>query len=103
MSDTNPPPCHIVWQGIAITITYDPNWLNLAQCGVATCAHLTVTAAGRIPLPFTDTGYRSHFIDPAEIEAAGGPADYVRAWLDHAAAAPEWQARQAEARQLTLF
>ena len=103
MSESVLPPCHIMWQGIAITVTYIPDWLGLAGCGVATSAHLTVTVAGRSPLPFTETGYRSHFADPDDIEAAGGPAAYVLAWLDNAAASPQWKGRQAAAVQLDLF
>jgi hypothetical protein len=50
-------------------------------------------------LPFTETGYRSHFLGPGIVEEAGGPAAYVRAWLDHAAQSPKWRKQQTAARQ----
>ena len=66
-------------------------------------AHLTVRAADRSPLPFTDTGFQSHFLAPAEVEAAGGPAAYVLAWLDEAAQSTQWGARELVSCQLSLF
>jgi hypothetical protein len=92
----------IAWQGIAIAVTYEPNWLNLSGV-VGTCAHLTVRAESRCPLPFTETGYQSCFLAPDEIDAAGGPSAYVLAWLDAAAASSHWQASEAAGQQLTLF
>jgi uncharacterized membrane-anchored protein len=44
----------------------------------------------RAPLPITDTGYRSHFLLAGIVEEAGGPAAYVRCWLDEAARHPRW-------------
>jgi hypothetical protein len=93
----------IAWQGIAITVTCERNALALADAGVATSAHLAITAANRRPLPFTETGYRSVFVDPADIDAAGGPVAYVTAWLDLAAQSPQWRTRAMAAEQLSLF
>ena len=95
-------PCHITWRGISITVTYEANWLNMARHG-APIAHLAVEAENRQRLPFTETGYRSHFLHPDSVEAAGGPATYVLAWLDEAAGSPEWQRHVEASRQLALF
>jgi hypothetical protein len=54
-------------------------------------------------LPFTQTGYRSHFLHPDEVEAEGGPAAYVTAWLNAAAKERDWKAVQAATQQLDLF
>ena len=51
----------------------------------------------------TETGYRSWFGAPADVESDGGPAEFVRLWLDHDARSDSWKAAQAERRQLTLF
>ncbi len=93
----------IAWRGIAITVTCEKNALGLADAGVATSAHLAITAEHRRPLPFTETGYRSLFVDPAEIDAEGGPGAYVTAWLDLAAQSPEWRSRAIAVEQLSLF
>jgi hypothetical protein len=51
----------------------------------------------------TETGYRSHFCGTPLIDDEGGPVAFVRAWLDHAADTPEWKAKEAAARQFSLF
>ncbi|HEV7276537.1 MAG TPA: hypothetical protein VGN80_09645 [Devosiaceae bacterium] len=90
------------WCGIALEVTYEAHWLNATAFRTA---HLQVrsVAPAKEPLPISDTGYRSHFLPADEIDAHGGPAEYVKRWLDHAARAPEWR-RAVEARQqLSLF
>lgn len=93
----------IAWQGIAITVTCERNALGLTNAGVVTSAHLTITAKDRSPLPFTETGFRSLFVDPADIDARGCPAAYVAAWLEQAAQLPHWRARAVVAEQFQLF
>ncbi|TWB15544.1 hypothetical protein FBZ89_114138 [Nitrospirillum amazonense] len=94
-------PCRIVWQGIPIDVTYEANWLSMDGDGVT--AHLEVRAENRRRLPFTETGYRSHFLPRGIVEAAGGSAAYVLAWLEEAAQSEDWrQYRNAES-QLSLF
>jgi hypothetical protein len=75
----------------------------LADAGVGTSAHPTITAECRRPLPFTETGYRSVFADPADIDAGGGAVAYVTAWLHVAAPSPQWRMRAVAAEQLSLF
>jgi hypothetical protein len=94
--------CHITWQGISIAVTYDANWLNMERHG-APIAHLAVEVPDGQRLPFTETDYRSHFLRPDSIEAEGGPAAYVLAWLDYAARSPEWRRHVKASRQLSLF
>lgn len=86
------------WQGIALSVTYTPDWLRME---VHHLEILVVAPAGAI-LPVTETGYRSHFFHD-DVEAYGGLAGYVRAWLDHAALSPEWSNRDSAARQFSLF
>lgn len=82
---------HIIWRGIALTITFTPNWLKLAD-------HIEVETEGRIPLPVTETGYRSHFVPVGTVEAYGGAAAFVTAWLDAEAKRTGWSGAQ-----LSLF
>jgi hypothetical protein len=72
-------PCHVTWRGIALAVTYERDWLVMDELRYQ-AAHLTIRAADRSPLPFTETGFQSRFLAPAEVEAAGGPAAYVLAW-----------------------
>lgn len=87
------------WRGIRIEVCYVPDWLN------DYLSHLSITAVApaRAELPITETGYRSHFLEPGLVEARGGPAAYVLVWLDEAAKDPLWKEREAAARQFSLF
>ncbi len=38
--------------------------------------------ADRSPHPMSETGYRSHFCPRELVEEAGGPVDFVTAWLE---------------------
>lgn len=92
------------WRGITVRVSYSLDWLNLSDPAMEV-AHLEVNSINpdRAPLPFTETGYKSHFIHPNEIEHAGGPEAYARAWLDHAAQSPAWIKKEEAAKQLSLF
>lgn len=93
----------LVWRGIAIEVTYEAHWLRREgfyfQCHIT----LKTVAPGRCPLPVTETGYLSHFTDPALVEQAGGPLAYVTAELDAAAKSSEWRKQEEASRQFTLF
>ena len=93
------------WQGVVVSVSYEPDWLGLAKLGEVSNAHLEIEVLSpeRAVLPITDTGYRSHFLPRNAVEQAGGPIAYVEAWLDEAAKAPAWKKRQDQDRQLSLF
>jgi hypothetical protein len=82
------------WQGIPVTVTYDPDWLKII-------AHLELKAAQ--PLPLTETGYRSLFLHAEDVTAAGGAVAVALTLLDNAARQPAWQASQQQRQQLSLF
>lgn len=87
----------LVWEGITIDARYRPHY-----CG-GTHLELHVIDPPRAPLPVTDTGYRSHFHKLGDVEAAGGPAAYTTAWLDHEAKDRKWKRQQVTGQQLSLF
>ncbi|MCD7109402.1 hypothetical protein LRX75_10130 [Rhizobium sp. DKSPLA3] len=93
---------HIDWRGIRIRITYERNWLAIK--GYNPC-HLTLTSEvpARCPLPLTETGFLSHFTDPALVDEAGGPVAFVIAALDAAASSGNWRKQELDTRQLVLF
>lgn len=87
------------WRGIGIEAIYTPLKWN-------TIAHLEIRSVAPEggALPVSGSGYRSHFHQPGTIEAQGGDVvAQVIAWLDEAAAAPEWQQQQEASRQFSLF
>jgi hypothetical protein len=89
----------IDWQGIALSVSFEAEWLGAGGC----IAHLQVETTERTPLPITRTGYRSHFVPLAEVETAGGPVAYVRAWLEEESSSEEWRSHVEVARQGSLF
>jgi hypothetical protein len=90
------------WQGIALSVSYEPNWSNMPEHNCV-YAHLQVMSITREPLPITETGYRSHFLHPSYVEAAGGPVAFVHAWLDHHANKKGWRKQVEAMQQMTLF
>lgn len=92
------------WNGISLEVSWEPSWLFLPESRYAV-GHLQVRsiAPERAPLPVTETGYRSLFINPQDVMNDGGPLTLVGAWLDCEARNPAWRAQQEAARQLALF
>jgi hypothetical protein len=90
------------WSDIKIRISYEANWLAMPSNRTA---HFDIEAIEpeRSPLPITETGYRSHFLNPEEVEAMGGPLPYVLAWLDAEARSPKWKTADMARRQYSLF
>lgn len=90
----------MTWEGVEIQLTYKP----LEFDGVI--AHLevqTISPKGA-PLPFTDTGYRSHFHPVGTVEANEGTlVEQVTEWLNAEAKSKQWQRYLIESRQLSLF
>jgi hypothetical protein len=84
------------WRGVALEIAH-------MTCSYAGIDHIEIMSAGRVPLPITETGYKSLFIDPEPVTHAGGAEGFVLAWLDHEATSAAWKRYEAEDRQLSLF
>jgi hypothetical protein len=96
----------IEWSGIRIAVRFCPRWLEFYERVYGyPLAHLEIESVepARAPLPMTKTGYRSHFTRADMIEAHGGPAAFVRAWLAEAVKDPEWMASVESWNQLSLF
>ncbi|MGV7222177.1 MAG: hypothetical protein ACQ9MH_11665 [Nitrospinales bacterium] len=94
------------WRGITIRVSFTPDkWMSFKEAMGYPIAHLeikVITPKGA-HLPFTETGYRSHFISPKVVEAGGGPVNYVRAWLDCDAKSKQWIKKEKSEKQMPLF
>ncbi len=77
----------IEWRGLVVEIQHTANWLNTGF------DHIEIKAESKLPI--TETGYRSHFIDPGDLAEYADPAAFVRYWLN--VSATDWDA------QLSLF
>jgi hypothetical protein len=71
---------------------------------VAGTDHIEViSAAHKQPNPISDTGYRSHFMDPLELINAGGPVSFVEAWLQRELHSKVWLKEETKRAQGDLF
>lgn len=91
----------LVWRRIKIRIHYKSNYFD--STNGFSIAHFDITAENRVPLPFTESGYRSHFLDASELEAYGTPVDFVKAWLEETAKSEKWKKQERKRNQLSLF
>jgi hypothetical protein len=88
-------PHQMNWNGLEIQVSVNWEWPGEDMC------HLEVRF--REPLPFTNTGYRSHFMAKSELQAFESPEEFVRLWLEEAARSKDWQRIWEMRRQLPLF
>ena len=91
----------LLWRGIKIVIDYKSNYFE-SKSGFS-IAHLDITTENRVPLPFTESGYRSHFLDASELEEYETPTDFVKAWLEETAKSKKWKEQERKQNQLSLF
>lgn len=87
------------WRDVSLNVTATPNYLHDGW----THLELRVLAPKSAPLPLTQTGYLSHFIDADELVAAGGAVAFFGAWLEREAKSKRWQATEFRWRQGDLF
>lgn len=88
----------LTWRGTMLSIRHTPKYF-----GHADHVEITVKKPRTAILPITETGYRSHFIDPDDLARAGGAVLFVQAWLEREAESKTWCARQAERAQLDFL
>lgn len=81
----------LFWNGIGLTIRYTPSRWTVID-------HIEIEADNRQPIPISETGYYSHFLNPGIVAARGGILAFVIDGLDAAAELNSWRGAQ-----LTLF
>jgi hypothetical protein len=94
---------HKNWNGIEIEIRWIADYVSFDDG--QSMAHLEVESVkpARAPLPITETGYRSHFINRSNVDHMGGPEAYVEAWIDEMSRTHAWREIASASRQLALF
>ena len=104
--NTNIQILEIVWRGLQVRVGFNPEYSKTFKDLYGyPLGHLEVMVISpeRSPLPISETGYKSSFLSPEDVLAEGGPANYVQAWLDHAAQSPTWKEKEEAAKQMVLF
>jgi len=87
------------WRGIEMSATHTPDYISAGWSHI----ELRVVKPKGRPVPITDTGYLSHFLDEADLKAAGGAVAFFRAWLDREADSKAYRKALARWQQLDLF
>jgi hypothetical protein len=82
------------WEGIDISIRHRPKYIHVYD-------HIEVKAEE--VLPITETGYRSIFLLPSEIEEVGGAQELVLMLLNQASESQDWKEHKEQSRQASLF
>lgn len=80
------------YHSVSVRVDYEPDWCSVID-------HLTLRSISpeKQPLPVSDTGFKSHFLNRADIVSAGGVQSWVIAFLD-------WGAKENESwGQQSLF
>lgn len=86
----------IIWRGIRMEITHVTSYFSGMD-------HIEIHTEGKLPIPITETGYKSHFFPTGGLGEYETAVDYVLAWLEHEAKRKTWKARELASRQLSLF
>jgi hypothetical protein len=91
------------WNGIEIEIRWIADYVSFDDG--QSMAHLEVESVKpkHAPLPITETGYRSHFINRSNVDHMGGPEAYVEAWINEMSRTHAWRETAVASRQLALF
>ena len=89
----------LVWHAVTCHVLHtrdfmSPGWTQL---------EIVVVTPKGAPMPITETGYLAHYIDAAELVAAGGPVAFFTAWLEREAATKRYAKAAARWRQLPLL
>lgn len=87
------------WCGIEMSATHSPNYISAGWSHI----ELRVLKPKRRPVPITETGYLSHFLDEADLKAAGGAVAFFRLWLDREVNSKAYHKALARWQQLDLF
>lgn len=90
------------WKGIPILIKYQANYAaSVVRIMGYQLAHIELYA--KEPLPITESGYRSIFLNHQIIEEIGDVKTYVKTILDENAILKKWKKYAQEKNQLRLF
>lgn len=89
----------LVWRHVTCRVRHTRDYINAGWSHI----EIIVLVPKNVPLPITQTGYLSHFMDEEELAKAGGPVAFFMAWLDREARSAAWAKAEFKWRQLGLF
>lgn len=89
----------LVWRDVTCRVRHTPNYLSKGWSHI----EIIVVSPKKAPLPITETGYRSHFLDEDLLKKAGGPVTFFFDWIEREAATRAWAKAEFKWRQGDLF
>ncbi len=89
----------LVWRDITCRVRHTPNYLSKGWSHI----EIIVQKPEGAPLPITETGYRSHFLDADHLNRAGGPIRFFLDWIESEARSKSWAKAEFNWRQGDLF
>lgn len=89
----------LVWRDVTCRVRHTPNYLSTGWSHI----EITVVSPKKAPLPITETGYRSHFLDEELLKKVGGPVTFFVDWIEREAATKAWAKTDFKWRQGDLF
>jgi hypothetical protein len=101
----------ITFEGVIIEIRYCQVWTAMVHDDGSrfSIAQLEVQSIDppKHPLPITETGYKSHFIQHHEVMEYGGATEYTLFWINKSLEdnkkRKKWEDDKASSNQLSLF
>jgi len=94
---------NITWQGIEIEITCSKPVYLSSHRKIYGYGMLHIEVKSTLPLPITETGYKSIFISEPELAGKGGSLKYVTSFIDAEAKSEKWKNSLENSRQFNLF
>ncbi|MEZ5924119.1 MAG: hypothetical protein R3D57_07010 [Hyphomicrobiaceae bacterium] len=76
----------LVWRDITARVRHAPDYLSKGWSHI----EINVQKPKGAPLPITETGYRSHFLDADDLERAGGPVRCFLDWIERGSRSKSW-------------
>ena len=95
-----PPTIHkLVWRDVTCRVRHTRDYISEGWSHI----EIIVLNPKDAPLPITQTGYLSHFIDADDLTKVGGPVAFFLTWLDRESKTATWAKAEFKWRQLELF
>ena len=89
----------LVWRDLTCRVRHTPNYLSKGWSHI----EIIVVSPKKAPLPITETGYRSHFLDEELLKKVGGPVTFFLNWIEREATTKAWARAEFKWRQGDLF
>ena len=89
----------LAWRDVTCQVRHTPNYISQGWSHI----EIIVLTPKGAPIPITNTGYLSHFLNVEHLATAGGPVAFFLDWIEREARTKQWAKAEFKWRQLELF